>query len=221
MLEICELNKKYNSDFTLKNISLHIKEGDFVLLFGPDDAGKTSLLYQILGLHHFSEGEILFQGNDVRHLSKEEQRQIRFVPDSVCMEQVRAKDYFRTLSRLYPEYDEEDVADLCEYFGVDTDCKLTEMTYNENKLTMIIGAMVTGPKLLILDEPLNFMTIESGKKLLGFLKYLSSRGIAILITSDTSKDIWEYCTRYVYMQDGMFATEGFVSDVYDMQKAVT
>lgn len=126
MLEICELNKKYNSDFTLKNISLHIKEGDFVLLFGPDDAGKTSLIYQLLGLHHFSEGEILFQGNDARHLSKEEQKMIRFVPDGVCMEPVRARDYFHTLSKMYSEYDEEDAVDLCEYFGVDLGCKLTE-----------------------------------------------------------------------------------------------
>lgn len=211
MLEIRNLNKTYSSGFSLNNISFRVEKGDFLLLFGEDNAGKTSLLYQILGLHHFRDGEILF----------DEQKNIRFVPDSICMEQVTAREYFATLSKLYPEYQEEDVVDMCEYFGIDSDMMLTDMTYNENKLVMIIGAIVTMPKLLILDEPLNFLTAESGKKLLGFLKFLSSRGVAILLTSEESKEIWGYCNRYIRIQEGTIVSQGNIADYLGVQRAVT
>ena len=211
MLEIKNLNKTYSSGFSLNNISFRVEKGDFLLLFGEDNAGKTALLYQILGLHHFRDGEILF----------DEQKNIRFVPDSICMEAVTAREYFATLSKLYPEYQEEDVVDMCEYFGIDSDMMLTDMTYNENKLVMIIGAMVTMPKLLILDEPLNFLTAESGKKLLGFLKFLSSRGVAILLTSEESKEIWGYCNRYIRIQEGTIVSQGNIADYLGVQRAVT
>lgn len=221
MLDISHLNKKYSRIFALKDISLHMDEGDFMICFGPDDAGKTALIYQLMGLHHFYDGEILFQGKDVRRLTTKEKKQIRFVPDSVCMENVTARKYFRTLAKTYPDYQEEDVQDMCEYFGVDMNCRLPEMTYNENKLAMIIGAMVTNPKLLILDEPFNFMTLESGKKLLEFLKYLSSRGVSILITCTESKNVWEYCNKYMYMKDGSVVETGCVADYLGVQKAIT
>ena len=221
MLDIINLNKNYNRTFSLNEISLHMDRGDFLICFGPDDAGKTALIYQIMGLHHFYDGEILFQEKDVRRLTADEKMEIRFVPDSVCMENITARKYFETLSKTYFGYQDEDVEDMCEYFGVDIDCRLPEMTYNENKLTMIIGAMVTNPKLLILDEPLNFMTLESGKKLLDFLKYLSSRGVSILITSEESRGVWEYCNKYVYMEDGSVIHAGDVTDYLGVQKAIT
>lgn len=213
ILEVKNLNKS--------NISFSIDEGDFLLVFGPDDAGKTNLLYQIMGLRHFRDGEILFEGKSVRTLNREDLKKIRFVPDNVCMENITAREYFSMLAKGYLEYSEEDVQDLCEYFGVDLDCCLTDMTYNENKLTMIIGAMVTMPRLLILDEPLNFMTEASGKKLLEFLKYLSGKGIAVLVTSDISAPVSAYCSHYIYFRESAVAHSGLVRDIYGSKKAVT
>ena len=195
--------------------------GDFLLLFGPDDAGKTELIYQILGLRHFRQGEIWFDGKSVKTLGRNDRREIRFVPDSVCMEHITAREYFAMLAKTYDEYEQEDVLDMCEYFGVNIDVKLTDMTYNENKLAMLIGAMVTAPKLLILDEPMNFLTQESAMKLLGFLKFLSSRGMAILISAAEAKEVKDYCNRYIYFKDDAVAHSGDMKDIYGSQKAIT
>lgn len=213
ILEIKNLNQS--------NISFSMDSGDFLLLFGPDDAGKTELIYQILGLRHFRQGEILFEGISVKKLHADARKVIRFVPDSVCMEEITASDYFAMLAKTYDTYEQEDVLDMCEYFGVDMDVKLTDMTYNENKLAMIIGAMVTAPKLLILDEPMNFLTQESAMKLLGFLKFLSSRGMAILLTASEAKEVKDYCNRYIYFKDDAVAHSGDMKDFYGTQKAIT
>jgi len=250
MLDIINFSKKYNTGFELTDISLHINTGDFVVMFGEDDAGKTALLYHILGLHHTSlitqvanavsnltksspdseddevesgesDGRILFEGKPIQSLAQEEQKRIRYVPDTVCMEELTAKAYFKMLSRNYKHYDEEDIQDMCEYFDIDINTKLTEMTYNDNKLTMIIGAMVTMPKLLILDEPMNFLTQDSTIKLLSFLQFLSSKGIAVLLTCTESQEARGYGDKYVYLRDGAVMDSGAMQDVYGVQKAVS
>ena len=221
MLDVRRLHKKYKNGFELKDISFHLNPGDFAVLFGADDSGKTALLYHIMGLHHFRKGEILIDGRSLLRLTDEERKTVRFVPDSVCVEPITLKEYFATLALMYAEYDEEDAVDLCEYFGVDMTAKLTEMSENENKLAMIIGAMVTAPKLLILDEPMNFLTAQSGVKLLGFLKFLASRGMTILITSERAEEVQDYCSHYLFLQNGVIAHHGLVKEVFRSQKAVT
>lgn len=213
ILEIKDLNDS--------NIFFSIDEGNILLLFGADDAGKTNWLYQILGHRHFRNRDILFEGKSVRKLDRKSKKKIRFVPDNVCMENITARDYFFMLAKRYPEYSGEDVQELCEYFDVDINCRLTDMTYNENKLAMIIGAIATSPKLLILDEPLNFMTEVSGRKLLEYLNRLSKKGMAILITSDTSLQISAYCSHYIYLKEGGSAQYGEIKDVLALKKAVT
>lgn len=221
MLEIKNLSKTYSSGFALENISLHMKKGDFLVMFGPDDAGKTAILYQILGLHQFGRGLILYKEKDIHKLTKEERLKIRFVPDSVCMEEITAREYFAMISKEYEEYDEEDVLDLCELFEIDLDTKLTEMTYNENKLTMIIGALVSVPELLILDEPMNFLTKESSVLLLRILQFLNRRGITILMTCTQACEVQDFSAQYIYLKDGAVAHQGLVKDIYGTQKAIT
>ena len=221
MLDIRNLNKKYKNGFELKDISLHLNAGDFAVLFGADDAGKTSLIYHVLGLHKFRKGEILFDGRSLLRLTDEERRGLRFVPDSLCTEPITLREYFATIDLLYVDYDAEDASDLCEYFNLSMDKKLSEMSESENKLAVIIGALVTAPKLLILDEPMNFLTTESAVKLLGFLKFLSSRGMAILITSERASDVQDYCSHYLYLQNGEITHRGLLSEMFSSQKAVS
>lgn len=210
VLEVKKLGKAYDDGFALEDISFQVNEGDFMLLFGEDDAGKTSLLYQILGMQQFDTGQITVEKKDVR-----------FVPDSVCMEKITAREYFATLAKYSSKYPQEDVVDICDYFSIDVDQKLTDMTYNDNKIAMIVGAIGTVPKLLILDEPLNFLTVKSGRKMLNFLRHLSDRGVAVLITADESKDILRYCDHFVYMKDGKIILKGNAQECIGRQKAIT
>lgn len=221
MLDIRGLSKKYKNGFQLQNISLHLNRGNFAVLFGADDSGKTTLIYHILGLHKFRKGEILFDGRSLLRLTDEERKGLRFVPDSLCMEPITLKEYYATLAMIYEDYDEEDAKDLSEYFGLDMDAKLSTMPSNENKLATIVGAIVTSPKLLILDEPMNFLPAEDTVKLLAFLKFLASRGMTILITCESAADVQDYCTHFLYMQDGRITHNGILKEIFSCQKAVS
>lgn len=218
MLEIKHLSKTYSSGFELNNISLHIKQGDFLVMFGADDAGKTAILYQIMGLHQFRRGEILFNGKDIHQLTQEERKKIRFVPDTVCMEDVIAREYFAMIAKKYPKFDEETVQELCDLFEVDLDTRLTDMTYNENKLVTIVGAIASMPELLILDEPMNFLTQKSASRLLKILAFLNQKGMSILMTVTESSEARDYPSHFIYLKDGAVAHQGIWKDLYGSQK---
>jgi putative ABC transport system ATP-binding protein len=73
MIEVKELVKFYGSGESrfqvLKNISLKIEEGDFVVILGASGSGKSTLLNVISGLEHPESGEIIYDGNDITTLS--------------------------------------------------------------------------------------------------------------------------------------------------------
>lgn len=221
MLEIKNLTKKYNNGFLLHDISFRLEPGDFTVLFGEDDSGKTMCIYNIIYLHHFYKGEILFQGRPLQRLSEKERREMIFVPDSVCMENMILEAYLKVCLKRDKQYKWEDIIRMCEYFGVALNVSLTDMTYNENKLATIIGAVAAQPKLLILDEPANMLTQESNTKLVKFLQYLSNMGMTILITTSDSREVKDYCNKYIYMKNGAIAHSGDMKELYGSQKAVT
>ena len=221
MLDVRGLSKKYRDGFAFKEISFHIYPGDFAVLFGADDEGKTTLLYHILGMQHLKEGEILFHGRSLLRLTEAERKRLRFVPDSICQEAITVKQYLHTLAEIFENYDEKAAIDLCEYFDVNMNDKLSKMPYMKNKLAMIIGAMVTVPELLILDEPMNFLDEASGTKLLDYLKALASKGVAILITCESAAEVKDYCSHYLYLQNGQITHSGLMKDAYGSKKAIT
>lgn len=221
MLDVRGFRKKYRDGFAFKDISFHIDLGDFTVLFGADDEGKTTLLYHILGLQHLKDGEILFNGRSLLRLTEAERRSIRFVPDSICQESITVKEYLHSLAEIYENYDEKAAVDMCAYFEINMNSKLSEMTYAENKLAMIVGAIVTTPMLLILDEPMNFLDDTRGAKLLFFLKFLASKGLTILITCESAEEVKDYCSHYLYLQNGQIGHCGLIKDVYGSKKAIT
>ena len=65
MLEYIDVCGYYNN-VTLKDISFHIQEGDFFVIFGPDDSGKTELMEMLIGIRKPANGKILYKEQDLQ-----------------------------------------------------------------------------------------------------------------------------------------------------------
>ena len=186
-----------------EQIEFHMDTGDFYVLFGPDDSGKTEIINAIMGITKRYAGSVLYEGKEIKKLSMKERKTIRYVPDEILMLYgVRVKKYLKNMARTYQVKDKELVAQLVEYFEIDTKEYLTEMTYEGNKLVSIIGALLTSPKLLILDEPFNFLTEEMSEKLLSYLKKKNEEGMSILLLLEHFEDADENANSYVYIKEG-------------------
>ncbi len=194
-----------------EQIEFHMNAGDFYVLFGPDDSGKTEIINAIMGVSKRYAGSVLYEGKEIKKLSMKERKTIRYVPDEILMLYgVKVKKYLKTMAKTYGVKDKEFITWLVDYFEIDTKEYLTEMTYEGNKLVSIIGALLTSPKLLILDEPFNFLTEEMSEKLLSYLKKKNEEGMSILLLSEHFEDADENANAYVYIKEGELIKEDCV-----------
>lgn len=211
MLEVAGLSCPFPDGF-IENVNFHIDKGDFFILFGPDNSGKTELINTILGISKRYAGTVTYQGCHTKKLSFRQRKEIRYVPDEILMlHGVKVKTYLSGIARQYHIGDKEKIKNLLEYFDIDANEYLTEMTYEGNKLVSIISALITSPELLILDEPFNFLLEEASEKLLTYLKEKNNEGMTILLIAEHFEDAEENANRYFYIKEGTPIEEGNIA----------
>ena len=165
LLKVKNINTYYGKVHALKNVSLHLEEGEIVTLIGANGAGKTTILNTLLGGHPASSGEILFEGSRSRHLPPDqivklgisqvpEGRQV-FKPLSV-EDNLELGAYLRYRGREGRASHPEDLDQVYHSFrGLQERRKQLAGTLSggEQQMLAIGRALMANPKLLLLDEP--------------------------------------------------------------------
>ena len=221
MVNITDVSFSYSGEMALSGVDLRIDAGDFLALFGADDAGKTTLLHILMGYLPKYRGAAEIFSKSANCLTKEEQNRIRYVPDDIIWESLTAAQYLSLWQAKSPGYDHEWQADLCEAFSVLPSVSLMNMTYNENKSVQLAAAICARPELLILDEPANFLDEKNYAFLLKALKRLNELGTTILLATEKYADAMGYCRRYAYLKEGSVKKCGTVPYPDCRQKIVS
>jgi len=212
----------YSNNINIEDISFKVDEGDFFVIFGPDDSGKTELLNAIMGIIPCHAGKFYYREKSMNALAIKDRKSIRFVPDDILLLQnMRAKDYLKHIAATYRVKEVDFMESLIKYFDIDVSEKLTDMTFESNKLVAIIGALMTFPEFLILDEPFNFLTASACKKLLNMLKKFNDKGMTILITAENFEDLDNRCNRLMYINEGKLIQKCRIRKDTDSYKSLT
>lgn len=164
MLRLVNVNSYYGLIHTLKNVSMHVSEGETVALLGANGAGKTTMLRTISGLHPVRGGSIVYDGREITGASPEklvgmgiahvpEGRQI-FRPMSVY-DNIELGGYL-----IYKHYGKKqlksDIEQLFALFPILKDRRAQyagTLSGGEQQMLAIAMALMSRPRLLLLDEP--------------------------------------------------------------------
>lgn len=212
MVQMNNVSSQYRGGAqALKNVDFSVQEGDFLVLFGSDNAGKTTLLHILMGFNTSYSGKVLLMGKRPNTMGVEQRECVRFVPDSLIVEPgMKGADYLQYAKESTGAYDESLQWELCEEFAVPLQKELKNMTEQENKLIQVIGAVCARPKLLILDEPSDFLGESAYALLLAHLVRWNKAGMAVLLAVEQYEDAKGCGNRYAYLREGRMIASGSV-----------
>lgn len=202
ILEVKNISKKRNHTDIYTDISLKVEKGDCYAILGVDDEGKTSVLNAIMGFDVPDEGEITVLGEKGRSIKKIRSR-LGFVPDDLlCFENMTGAELLdMTIHFRGADNSLRFAETLIDYFQINPALQLQDMDDDMNKCTYIINAFLTRPELIILDEPFNFLSRKSVKRLKKLMGAYTKMGNTIITVHDNYNEISDICTKFSVIKD--------------------
>lgn len=178
---------------TLQDLSFELKAGSFHFLTGPSGAGKSSLLKLIYLAHRPSRGRIELFGKDIGRTKRKTlpllRRRIGVVfQDMHLLEHLSAFDNVALPLRLAgqkPATYRSDIAEMLQWVGLETKMHAMPETLSgsERQRLAIARAVVTGPEIILADEPTGNLDYEMGQRILKLFTELNRLGTTVLIAS--------------------------------------
>ena len=190
MIEIRNLDFSYKKTAVFHNISLTFAPGSIYGLLGENGVGKTTLLKLICGLQQPQQGSCTVDGHVSFDRDPEMLQNIVFLPDEVTMpDNATPKDYVSELAPFYPNYAYGTFLHLMQEMGVEPEKKFREMSFGQQKKSLIACALSLGTDYVLLDEPTNGLDIPSKADFRTLLSKRATEGTTIIISTHQVKDV--------------------------------
>ncbi len=223
MLHVKNLNTRYGPIHVLKNVSLHVNQGEIVSIIGANGAGKTTLLVSISGLITPVSGEIIFEGQRINGISPAkivslgiahapEGRQV-FSPLTV-MENLRLGAFAR--KKASEQEIEDDIGEVFSLFPrlrERQDQTAGTLSGGEQQMLAIGRAMMAKPRLLMLDEPSLGLAPKLVEVIIKTVVDLNSKGTTILLVEQNARKALEISHRAYVLETGRITIQGPASEL--------
>ncbi|MGN6605145.1 MAG: ABC transporter ATP-binding protein [Ginsengibacter sp.] len=216
MLSLKKIFKWYNTGsnrtFVLKDIHLHVKEGEFVSIMGPSGSGKSTLLNVIGMLDEPNEGEYTFMGQNVFAM-KEKQRSDLFkthigfvfqayhlIDELTVYENIETPLLYQNIKSSERKAMVADILDRFQIVGK-KDLFPTQLSGGQQQLVGIARALIVKPKLILADEPTGNLNSKQGEEIMEQFKVLNDEGVTIIQVTHSEKNA-AYGSRIINLLDG-------------------
>jgi branched-chain amino acid transport system ATP-binding protein len=216
MLEIKNLDVHYGVIHALKDVSLEVNQGEIVTLIGANGAGKTTTLRTISGLKKPTSGTIVFNENDITSISAQDRVKlgISHVPEGrhvfynmTVLENLELGAYLRRdkagISR--------DIDMVYEHFPVLADRKKQlagTLSGGEQQMLAMGRALMSNPKMLILDEPSMGLAPLFVQEIFDIIKKINALGTTIFLVEQNARLALKIANRAYVMETGSIVLSG-------------
>ena len=213
MITIDNLKKQFGETVACDIPSLTIADGEIIGLVGNNGAGKTTLFRLILDLLKADEGHLSIDGVDPSTSESWKTMTGAYIDEGFLIDYLTPEEYFQFLARISGISDISDRLAQYERFAggeVFEQKKLIRNLSAGNKQKVgIIAALVSEPRLVILDEPFNFLDPSSQNILKHVLTdYHQRTGATLLISSHNLQHTIDISTRVVVLERGTIVMDG-------------
>ena len=216
LLVLKDVSVHYHKVAALKGISLEVGEADFVTLIGANGAGKSTALRTISGLHTPSSGEIRFDGRRIDGLSADKilRMGIAHVPEGrrVFKElSVRENLLLGAFTRSDKQAVQKDLTNVYSHFPIlreRQNQQASTMSGGEQQMLAIGRALMSKPRLLLLDEPSLGLAPVVVQEIVRILVNINADGVSIVLVEQNAELALELARHGYVLETGSIALEG-------------
>ena len=221
MIKIENLSKVFRTEevetTALNQVSLEVKQGEFVAIMGPSGCGKSTLLNIIGLLDNPSEGKYYFDGQEVGQLKDNQRTQVRKGNIGFVFQSFNLIDELNVyenveLPLVYLKKrageKKEMVSHILERMNISHRAKHfpQQLSGGQQQRVAIARALVAGPKLILADEPTGNLDSRNGTEVMNLLTELNQEGTTIIMVTHSQHDA-SYAHRIINLFDGQIVTE--------------
>jgi ABC-type Fe3+/spermidine/putrescine transport system ATPase subunit len=217
-LKLENLSKSWR-DFKLKNVDLTIEDGDYFVILGPTGAGKTLLLETIMGFHKPDHGRILLNGSDVTN-EPPEKRQIGYISQNCVlfphMTVHQNLEFSLKMKGVAKTERDRKVGQLLEFAGLKAMAHRRPATLSggEKQKVALMRALAAEPQIIVLDEPLTAIDLETAREIRRELRRLHLSGKTVIHVTHNQIEGFSLGSKMAILNSGEVVQTGKPKEIF-------
>ena len=232
MLQLNHIKKEYKTgdlvQKALDDVSLNLRDNEFVAILGPSGSGKTTLLNVIGGLDRYDSGDLIINGISTKKYTDRDWDSYRnhtigfvfqsynLIPHQTVLSNV---ELALTISGISGAERRSRATKALEQVGLGDQLHKhpSEMSGGQMQRVAIASVLVMRPDVMILDEPTSSLDEQEVTKLFGLMRDLKARGVGIIFVTHFLDQVYEVCDKITVMRDGSLVGEYAIKDLPRVQ----
>jgi branched-chain amino acid transport system ATP-binding protein len=221
LLEINGVDIFYGDVPAVCDVSLHVDEGAIVALVGANGAGKTSILRSVSGIIRPQKGDILFSGESLTRLKPQEIVDLgisqvpegrRLFSDLTVLENLKLGAYLPRTRALFDQSLQR-IYDLFSVLEARKDQKAGSLSGGEQQMLAIARAMMSQPKVLMLDEPSLGLSPIFVRAMFELIDALNDQGMTVLLVEQNVRQALKIAHHAYVLKTGKIVMKGYGEDL--------
>jgi putative ABC transport system ATP-binding protein len=212
LLELKNITKMYGPLAALKDVTLHVKQGEHLAIMGPSGSGKTTLMNIIGAMDKPTTGEVILEGNDISRESEAALNVIRRDKIGLIFQQFHLVSYLSAVENvMVAQYyhslpDEEEALEALARVGLAERAKHrpAQLSGGEQQRVCIARALINYPSLILADEPTGNLDEANERLVMDIFKRLHAEGTTIIVVTH-DPEVAEEAQRTVVLEHGKIA----------------
>ena len=220
LIELKNVSKEFDGELALNDVSLYVRDGEFLTLLGPSGCGKTTLLRIIAGFTVPTSGKVIMAGEDMSRVPPHKRKVNTVFQKYALFPHLNVFDNvaFGLKIKKTPKADiarrVEKMLELVNLKGYGKRY-IDQLSGGQQQRVAIARALVNEPKVLLLDEPLGALDLKLRKEMQVELKRMQQQlGITFIYVTHDQEEALTMSDTIVVMRDGVIQQIGTPTDIY-------
>ncbi|OPX43067.1 L-cystine import ATP-binding protein TcyC [Ruminiclostridium hungatei] len=231
MIEVNNVKKSFGKSEVLKGVSVHVEDGEVVVILGPSGSGKTTLLRCINFLETADSGE-LTMGNISVNLKKANKKQILHIrrkmafvfqnynlfANKTALENVM--EGLVTARKIPKDKAKEQAKEALDWVGLSDkyDYYPSRLSGGQQQRVGIARAFVLNPEVILFDEPTSALDPELVGETLDLIKRVAQKGITMIVVTHEMSFAQDVADKVIFMDEGVVVEEGSPAQIFSRPK---